>query len=132
MISTYLRVASQPPSRFTKYCNLTAAMISSIPVCLLLARYPGLTGPRVPSIRAAIKEGGVKSAVMPFLGAFVWYVKRKERREEEKRGEQRRGAARRAENMRAEERSEEEEMTSLGDKEECSGTSAPYSTLDAC
>ena len=83
------------------FCATT--MVSSIPVCLLLARYPGLTGPRVPSIRTAIKEGGVKSAVMPFLGAFVWYVTRekKRRREDEKkggdenRGEPRRGAARR-------------------------------------
>ena len=77
-----------------------SAMVSSIPVCLLLARYPGLTGPRVPSIRAAIKEGGVKSAVMPFLGAFVWYVKRKERREEEKRGEKRRKEESRGEKSR--------------------------------
>ena len=81
-----------------------SAMVSSIPVCLLLARYPGLTGPRVPSIRAAIKEGGVKSAVMPFLGAFVWYVKRKERREEEKRGEKRRKEESRGEERREKQR----------------------------
>ena len=81
-----------------------SAMVSSIPVCLLLARYPGLTGPRVPSIRAAIKEGGVKSAVMPFLGAFVWYVKRTERRGEKRREEERSGEKSREYESRGEER----------------------------
>tara|TARA_B110001452_G_scaffold219983_1_gene192143 strand:- start:1156 stop:2415 length:1260 start_codon:yes stop_codon:yes gene_type:complete len=48
-----------------------AAMLSSAPICMLLARHP-LSGPAVPSIVAELRRGGVLASAMPFLGGAVW------------------------------------------------------------
>ena len=48
-----------------------AAMLSSVPICVLLARHP-LSGPAVPSIVAELRRGGVLASAMPFLGGAVW------------------------------------------------------------